>query len=105
MNKNGKKRLFNTEDLVLQYGHQNKNRLRVPQKKTPTMDKYLLMPLDEGFCLKQTDALEIASNHATECGFDDSVAEERDPVLDAYDYIRTFNEIASTHEEHCAESG
>jgi hypothetical protein len=47
MSKNGKKRLFNTEDLVLQYGHQNKNRLRVPQKKTPTMDKYLLMPLDE----------------------------------------------------------
>jgi hypothetical protein len=61
--------------------------------------------VDEGFCLKQTDALEIASNHATECGFDDSVAEERDPVLDAYDYIRTFNEIASTHEEHCAEGG
>ncbi|MFY0656366.1 MAG: hypothetical protein JXR12_06420 [Neptunomonas phycophila] len=41
------KRLFNTEDLVLPFGHQNKNRLRVPQKKTPVMNKYLLMPLDE----------------------------------------------------------
>jgi hypothetical protein len=46
MSKN-KKRLFNTEDLVLQYGHKDKYRLRVPQKKTPIMNKYLLMPLDE----------------------------------------------------------
>jgi hypothetical protein len=47
--------------------------------------------IDEGFSTNSKDAFDVAEHHSSECNYGDEVALTRDPVLNAYEYIREYN--------------